>query len=134
MASLSELATKLYELRERKTEINNTLKEVQRDLDVAEQELLEEMMHEGMNRLDIQDKGSFHIANRKFFKISDREALIDFIHEQGDVDLLTVNHQTLNAYAKEMYSRKEAEGDEDFNMPGIDYITKTQIRVRKTRR
>ena len=134
MASLSELATKLYELRERKTEINNTLKEVQSDLDVAEQELLEEMMHEGMNRLDIQDKGSFHIANRKFFKISDREALIDFIHEQGDVDLLTVNHQTLNAYAKEMYSRKEAEGDEDFNMPGIDYITKTQIRVRKTRR
>jgi hypothetical protein len=133
MASLSDLANKLYEIRERKTALNTSLKEVQVELDAAEAELLEEMMHEGMNRLDISGKGSFHIANRKFFKIEDREAFVDFIHEQGDVDLLTVNHQTLNAYAKETYARKEAEGDEDFNMPGIGYTTRTQIRVRKAR-
>ena len=133
MARLADLASRMYDLRERKTEINNTLKECQQQLDEVEQELLEEMMHEGMSRLDIQDKGSFHIATRKFYKISDREALIDFIHEQGDVDLLSVNHNTLNAYAKEMYTRREAEGIEDFQMPGIDYITKTQIKVRKAR-
>jgi hypothetical protein len=133
MASLSQLATKLYELRERKSEADNVLKEIKRELDEVEQELMEEMMHEGMHRLDIQDKGSFTIATRKFYKISDREALIDFIHDQGDVDLLSVNHNTLNAYAKEIYARKEAEGIDDFNMPGIDYITKTQIKVRKTR-
>jgi hypothetical protein len=58
---------------------------------------------------------------------------MDFIHEEGDVDLLTVNHHTLNAYAKEMYARKEQEGVADFNMPGIEFTTKTQIRVRKAR-
>lgn len=134
MSSLSDLATKLYELRERKADLNNTLKDVQSELEVTEQELLEEMGHEGMNRLDLQDMGSFHIATRKFYKIADREALMDFIHDQGDVDLLTVNHHTLNAYAKEIYDRKEQEGDADFSMPGVEFTTKTQIRVRKARR
>lgn len=134
MSNLSELAARLYDLRERKAEINLQLKEVQTELDSIEADLLEEMTHEGLSRLDLQDKGSFHIANRKFYKISDREALIDFIHDQGDIDLLTVNHQTLNAYAKETYARKEAEGEEAFEMPGVDYFTKTQIRVKKARR
>jgi len=133
MASLSDLASKVHELRERKAEVKNSLNDVQGELDTAEEELLEEMMHEGMQRLDLQSIGSFHIATRKFYKIADREALIDFIHDQGDVDLLTVNHHTLNAYAKEMYARKEQEGIEDFEMPGIDFTTKTQIRVRKAR-
>lgn len=133
MANLSDLATRVSSLRERKAEVNNSLKDVQRELETAEEELLEEMMHEGMQRVDLQGVGSFHIATRKFYKISDREALIDFIHEQGDTDLLTVNHHTLNAYAKEMYERKEQEGDADFVMPGIDFTTKTQIRVRKAR-
>ena len=134
MSSLSDLATKLFELRERKAEVNNTLKDIQGELETTEQELLEEMGHEGMNRLDLQDMGSFHIATRKFYKIADRDLLMDFIHEQGDVDLLTVNHHTLNAYAKETYDRKEQEGDEDFSMPGVEFTTKTQIRVRKARR
>lgn len=133
MASLSDLATKLYELREKKTDLNNQVKDVQSELDAVEQELLEEMSHEGMSRLDLADVGSFHIATRRFYKINDRDALIDFLHDQGDVDLLTVNHHTLNAYAKEMYDRKEQEGIEDFEMPGVDFITKTQVRVRKSR-
>jgi Tfp pilus assembly major pilin PilA len=133
MSSLSDIATKLYELRERKAEVNNTLKDIQSELNSTEEELLEEMGHEGMTRLDLADCGSFHIATRKFYKIADRELLMDFIHEEGDVDLLTVNHHTLNAYAKEMYARKEQEGVADFNMPGIEFTTKTQIRVRKAR-
>ena len=106
MSSLSELATRLKELRDRKTELKNQTKEVQTQLDAVEAELLEEMSHEGMHRLDLSDVGSFHIASRKFYKIADREALMDFLHEQGDVDLLTVNHQTLNAYAKEIAARR----------------------------
>lgn len=131
---MSELASKLFDLREKKSEIKSTLSEVEKELNSVEAELLEEMVQEGMNRIDLQDKAAFNIATRKFFKISDREALIDFLHEQGDVDLLTVNHQTLNAYAKEVLARKEAEGDEDYNIPGVGYTTKTQIRVTKARK
>ena len=133
MARLSDLANQLYELRDRKAEIKAQEKEVNTQLQAVEQELLEEMMHEDMSRLDIAGKASFHIATRKFFKIADREALVDFLHEQGDVDLLTVNHNTLNGYAKEIYARKEAEGIDDFSIPGVDYTTQTQIRVKKTR-
>ncbi len=134
MASLSELANKLYDLRERRAEIKAQEKEVATELAAVEEELLEEMMHEEMSRLDISGRASFHIATRRFFKIADREALVDFLHEQGDVDLLTVNHQTLNAYAKETFARKEAEGVDDFDMPGVEYTTKTQIRVKKASR
>tara|TARA_B100001109_G_C18650485_1_gene374839 strand:- start:101 stop:505 length:405 start_codon:yes stop_codon:yes gene_type:complete len=134
MSSLSELATRLKELRDRKTELKNQTKEVQTQLDAVEAELLEEMSHEGMHRLDLSDVGSFHIASRKFYKIADREALMDFLHEQGDVDLLTVNHQTLNAYAKEIAARKEEQGVENFVVPGVEFTERTQIRVRKPRR
>ena len=131
MAGLSDSARKFYELKKEKSELTNALKEIQKKLNKAEEELIEELSHEGLSRVDLQGEASFHITNRKFYKMSDREALMDFLHEQGDTDLLTVQHQTLNAYAKEIQARKEAAGETDFELPGVDFVTKTQIRVRK---
>jgi len=131
--SLSALANKFYELREKKTELNNQVKDLQTELNAVEQDLFEEMGHEGMSRIDVQGKGSFYIANRRFYKINDRDVLMDFLHEQGDTDILTVQHQTLNAYAKEICTRKEAEGITDYIIPGVEYTTKTHIRIRKSR-
>jgi hypothetical protein len=133
MASLAELANQLFELRSEKSRLAAEGKDVQKKLDEVEAEMLEEMCQEGMSRLDIQGTGSFFMATRKFYKIADRELLMDFIHEQDDTDILTVQHQTLNAYAKEMQERKEAQGESDFEIPGVSFITKTQIRVRKAR-
>lgn len=133
MAGLSELAGEFYDLREEKTRLKSELKELENKMDEIEHEMLEEMAHEGMNRLDLQGKGSFFLATRRFYKISDKEALIDFLHENNDTDLLTVQHQTLNAYAKEIHARKEAEGIANFVMPGVNFTSKTQIRVRKER-
>jgi hypothetical protein len=130
---LSDLANQLYELREKKSELKAETNSVEKEIAVIEAEMLEEMAHEGLQRFDIKGTASFYIATRKFYKISDRESLIDFIHDQGDTDLLTVQHQTLNGYAKEMYARKEAEGDADFEMPGVSFTTKTQVRVRKSK-
>jgi hypothetical protein len=133
MASLAELANQLFELRSEKSRLAAEGKDVQKKLDEVEAEMLEEMCQEGMSRLDIQGTGSFFMATRIFYKIADRELLMDFIHEQDDTDILTVQHQTLNAYAKEMQERKEAQGESDFEIPGVSFITKTQIRVRKAR-
>lgn len=129
--SLSELATQLYNIRERKNELTNTLKEVQGKLDQIESEMLEEMAQEGLNRVDVNGIGSFFIASRRFYKVANKEALLDFVYDQGDTDLLSIQHQTLNAYAKEIYARKEAEGIEDYVMPGVVFTSKAQIRVRK---
>jgi len=129
---LSDLAIQLFDLREKKSELKADINDIQKEMDQLEVEMLEEMSHEGLQRFDIAGTASFYIATRKFYKLSDRETLIDFIHDQGDTDLLTVQHQTLNAYAKEIYARKEAEGDKKFVMPGVSFTSKTQIRVRKS--
>ena len=67
MAGLSDSAKKFYELKKEKTTITNSLKEVQKKLDLAEEVLIEELGHEGMSRMDLQGQASFFIANRKFF-------------------------------------------------------------------
>ena len=132
MAKLSDLANQFHALRLEKDSLGVTLKEVQKKLDAVERDLLEEMGHEGLNRLDLKGKGSFFITSRKFFKIADKDSFIDFIHEQGDTDLLTVQHQTLNSYAKELYARKNAEGTDDFLIPGVVFTEKTTIKMKKT--
>lgn len=129
--SLKDLAENFYKLRTQKEELAEQLKDVQGRLDLAEENLIEELGHEGMNRVDLDGMGSFQIATRKFFKIQNRDELIEFLHEQGDADILSVNHNTLNAYAKEMLERKAAQGESDFDIPGVTYTTTSQIRLRK---
>lgn len=131
MAKLTDLANQFFALRIEKENIAGTLKEVQQKLDSTENELLEELAHEGLSRLDLRGKGSFFISSRKFFKISDKDAFINFIHEQGDTDLLSVQHNTLNAYSKEMYARKNSEGIDDFEIPGVVFTEKTSIKMKK---
>ena len=92
--------------------------------------MLEELAEEGMNRIDLDGKASFFIATRKYYRIEDRDTFLQFLEQQGDEDILTVQHQTLNAYAKELATRKAASGEEDFEIPGLEYHAKSQIRVK----
>jgi len=131
MSKLTDLAAKFYELRQEKDSLTFTLKEVSKKLDTIENEMLEEMGHEGLCRLDVKGKGSFFTSSRKFYKIIDRDAFMDFIHDQGDTDLLSVQHNTLNAYADEIYTRKVAEGNKNFVLPGVEFFEKVKIRMRK---
>jgi hypothetical protein len=128
---VTQLAKEIYDLRTQESELSEQLKNLKKKLDGVEESLITEMTHEELQRVDLAGKASFHIANKKFFKIANRDELIQFLHDNGDEDLLTVNHQTLNAYAKEMLERKEAEGITDFEMPGVSFIQKPEIRVRK---
>lgn len=128
---ITQLAKEIYDLRTQESELSEQLKNLKKKLDGVEEHLITEMTHEELQRVDLAGKASFHIANKKFFKIANRDELVQFLHNNGDEDLLTVNHQTLNAYAKEMLERKEAEGIMDFEMPGVSFIQKPEIRVRK---
>lgn len=128
---ITQLAKEIYDLRTQESELSEQLKNLKKKLDGVEESLITEMTHEELQRVDLAGKASFHIANKKFFKIANRDELVQFLHNNGDEDLLTVNHQTLNAYAKEMLERKEAEGITDFEMPGVSFIQKAEIRVRK---
>jgi len=131
MASIATLATKLSELRKEKSALTTDMKVLAKKIESVEEDLLEEFTHAGINRIDIKGLGSFFTATRRFFKVADRESLVDFLHEQGDVDIMSVQHQTLNAYCKEVLAQKEAKGLDDFEIPGVTFVSKTQIRVRK---
>lgn len=131
MSKLTELAIKFYDLRQEKNALSAKIKEIGETLGVIEKAMLEELAHEGMDRFDIKGKGSFFTSNRRFYKIVSKEPFIDFIHEQGDTDLLSVMYQTLNAYSKELYARKEAEGIKDFTIPGVEFTEKPSIKMRK---
>ena len=131
--SISDTANKLLDLKREKSSLKTKLSEVEKEFKQLEASLLEEMATMGVNRLDIDGKASFYMATRKFYKISDRDALLDFLYKVGDTDLLTVQHQTLNAYAKEMAERQEGQGNSDYVIPGVDYTSKTQIRIRNSK-
>lgn len=131
MAKLSDLANQLSELRAEKSDLKKKLKDIESRLSLVEEEMIEEMSHTGLSRMDVPGKGSFTISTRRFFRISDRDALVAFLHEQGDEDLMTVQHQTLNAYVNDLVERKEEAGELNFTVPGVVSTEKTQIRVRK---
>lgn len=127
MSEITKIAQKLHTLRQKKEEIQDTLKLVQKELDQVESELISDLQQAGLNRVDVDGIGSFSLATRRFYKITDREAIYQFLVDRDSTDLLTVNHQTLNAYIKEL---KNQEG-EDFDVPGVDFTSDVQIRVRK---
>jgi len=129
--TLADVASKLYEKKQEIEELKTRLKDLSSQYDELEAELLEEMLHIGANRLDFDGMGSFSISTRKFYKIQDKDALLEYLHDQGDDDILTVQHQTLNAYIKEKISQAEEQGDEDFLVPGTEFTTKSKISIRR---
>lgn len=127
MSEVSDIAKKIYELRNQKDNLSDSLKDLQSKLDQAENELVEALQHSGLSRVDVDGVGSFTLAVRKFFKVVDREALHHFLQENDSTDILSVNHNTLNAYIKEQKSKN----GEDFEIPGTSFIAETQIRMRR---
>jgi len=131
MSSIADIAKKMYEHKANIEELNAQVKSEKEKYSILEDELIEELGHIGINRFDLQGVGSFHIHTRKFYKMSDRDSFKEFLHDQGDEDILTVPHQTLNAYIKEKILQAEERGEEDFTIPGTEFTTKSQIRLRK---
>lgn len=128
---LADIAKKMHEHKSEINSLNASLKAEKEKYAILELDLIEELGHIGISRFDLEDVGSFHIHTRKFFKLSDSESFKEFLHDQGDADILTVPHQTLNAYIKEKIAQAEERGDEDFHVPGTQFTTKCSIRLRK---
>jgi len=131
MSSIADIARKMSEFKANIDELNAQVKNNKEQYTALEEELIEELGHVGINRFDLQGVGSFHIHTRKFYKLSDRDSFKEFLHDQGDEDILTVPHQTLNAYIKEKISQAEERGDDVFDVPGTEFTTKSSIRLRK---
>jgi len=124
---LTELAKEYHKLRQKKDEINSDLKSVNEKLSAIENEMVEDLHQAGLNRIDVAGLGSFTICTRSFFKVIDKEAFLEHLRQHDDEDILSVNHNTLNSYMKDWNERSSQE-----EVPGIDFMSKAQIRMRKS--
>jgi DNA-binding protein YbaB len=129
MSYLKDLGDKFHQLKEEKDELESQLKEINTELASIERSMLDEMAQEGMLRVELQGKGTFGTFKRTFFQIENKEVFKNYLVEQEATDLLSVNHQTLNAYAKECKNRY---GDE-YLVPGLKQTSQTKLRFSKSR-
>lgn len=129
--SLIDHAKQMYELKAKKEELQAFLSEVEKKLQAVEKEMIDTLQQEGMTRVDVEGLGSFSLSVRRFYSIENRQELIDYLHQTGNEDLLTVNHQTLQAYADELKKRELAKGNSEFMVPGTREAIKTRISLRK---
>jgi hypothetical protein len=128
---LPELAQKMKDQKTKIDELNFQVKAEKAIMSSLEEDMLEQLSHLGVSRLDMENIGTFYIHTRKFYKIEDKDALFEFISDQNDDDILTVQHQTLNAYVKEKVLQAEERGDEEFAVPGTTYHATNSVRIRK---
>jgi hypothetical protein len=124
--AITDLAKKYYELRGKKDAINANLKDLNKKITDLEKEMVDDLHQLGLDRVDVKDVGSFTIYTRSFHKVVDREEFIEHLRQNDDEDILSVNHNTLNAYIKDWKSKHESQ-----EVPGVDFATKAGIRMKK---
>jgi uncharacterized protein YdhG (YjbR/CyaY superfamily) len=125
------LADQLKELRDRKSELDFEIKELNEHIDDTERELIEEMTTEEIETF--KRNGVMFVLVKKEFPsaVPERKAeLYDVMKEQGFEHLFTINAQTLSATLKEL----KANNDEMLPewLEGLVKTTeKASIQVRK---
>ena len=125
------LADQLKELRDRKSELDFEIKELNEHIEDTERELIEEMTTEEIETF--KRNGVMFVLVKKEFPsaVPERKAeLYDAMKEQGFEHLFTINAQTLSATLKEL----KANNDEALPkwLDGLVQTTeKASIQVRK---
>lgn len=125
------LADQLKELRDRKSEIDFEIKELNEHIEDTERELIEEMTTEEIETF--KRNGVMFVLVKKEFPsaVPERKAeLYDVMKEQGFEHLFTINAQTLSATLKELKANNDEMLPEWLN--GLVKTTeKASIQVRK---
>lgn len=125
------LADRLKELRDRKSELDFEIKELNEHIEDTERELIEEMTTEEIDTF--KRNGVMFVLVKKEFPsaVPDRKAeLYDAMKEQGFEHLFTINAQTLSATIKELKANNDEMLPEWLN--GLVKTTeKASIQVRK---
>lgn len=102
------LADQLKELRDRKSELDFEIKELNEHIENTERELIEEMTTEEIETF--KRNGVMFVLVKKEFPsaVPERKAeLYDVMKEQGFEHLFTINAQTLSATLKELKANND---------------------------
>ena len=78
--------------------------------------------------------GKLKITQREYYKMTDKQAAMDWLKERGDFDnLVSVNANTMSSYVKSLIEEKRAEGDFCWVPPGITDSTSDYKTIKITR-
>jgi len=123
LSQLDELCLKLAELRGEIDEIKNKKTSLEQQYAEVSDRIITHLTAHKKTKYETAS-GTFGITRRFSYKVpktpEDREAFFNYLKSKEVFeDLITVNSQTLNAYAKRELDNAIEEGHSDFEIPGI---------------
>ena len=115
MENILTLADRYKELRDTKQALNNSLKDVNAEIDTVEKTLIEQMVNEEVQRFD-RNGQLFYLSSKMYAspRAGVKEELYGWLKENGYADMVkeTVHAQTLNSFVKEQLDEHNITADE----------------------
>lgn len=116
LVEMDMMCEELYGLRAEVEEIEKTVSEKNKRVEELKAKILGVLEETGRDRYSTS-KGLISIREIETVKVENKDELIKFLAEKDSINLLSMNHQTLQAWYK---SQKEAAEDKlNFSLPGI---------------
>lgn len=99
---MKELHERFFDLRLKKDQLNQQLKEVQLELDQLESDLVLSMENEGLTQIK-SDRGTLYLRDEVYARIEDPNQAFAWLrdNEMGDMIKETVNAKSLSSLVKE---------------------------------
>jgi len=117
---IKELCKLMFEQKRKVDKMKDELKIENEALTRLKQEVLEELKN---NELPNFDTGFGKVSRYKKFnaKVIDKYALAEHFKNQGVLeDMMTFNHNTVNAYMKDRIEKCKESGNIDYEVEGVD--------------
>lgn len=116
-------------LRDEKALYEDGLDRVKKELEVAEAELIEKMLADGITSTRIEGVGMITAVNKLVAKIIDKEKFFEWLRQNDHENMIKheVNYMTLQGFANEIEGAELAAA----HAAGMDYTEKVTLSLKK---
>lgn len=90
LMTLGEKLRRIYELRDEKDELSEQVKEINKQIDELEWQVLQGMEENALDRMDC-DRGSATRNVKLYPKIADKDEFLAYVFESGKTEMLVAN-------------------------------------------
>lgn len=118
---VGKLTDRLFDLKERKADLNADLKEVNGEIRKVEMELLDEMHTQGLYKAGNR-RGGVYISRQVVPKVTNWDAFYDYIKEHDYLHMLE------RRISRKAYQEQYEDGQD---VPGVDPVVFDELRTRK---
>lgn len=109
----------------RKEELEEELKEINLNIEAAQQILVDRFENDGMQSLRLSTGELFYLHEEPYSKVEDKALVNNWFEENNMGEMRTVNWQSLNAIVKERLEHSQPVPE------GVSVFMKTVVKMRK---